>query len=225
MTRLNTYIVRHDTGLAPNPFWGWCTLAVCTPNHQGARVEPGDWIVGFLDKKRGHKFLYAMEISECIHMDAYFKDKRFKNKKPRIRGTCMQKCGDNFYSLDAQGHWKQHRTCFHKGEVGKDTKNPWVFVSRKFWYLGKEAQTVPEHLRPGVGGRGVRVNHPEGLVKQFKDWVLRSFNEGVSALPCDMKECGCGPISRKRDTLIARDICGNGKNIKVSVGGCHERTR
>jgi hypothetical protein len=35
-TKLRSYIVRVDTGLAPNPFWGFCTLALCTPNHQGS---------------------------------------------------------------------------------------------------------------------------------------------------------------------------------------------
>ena len=38
-TRLCSYVVRHDKGLAPNPFWGYCTLAVCTPNHAGVRLE------------------------------------------------------------------------------------------------------------------------------------------------------------------------------------------
>jgi hypothetical protein len=64
MGQLYTYVVKNDTGLAPNPFLGWCTLAVCTPNHQGSKVEPGGWIAGFLDKQHGHKFLYAMEVSE-----------------------------------------------------------------------------------------------------------------------------------------------------------------
>jgi hypothetical protein len=31
-------------GLALNPYWDWCTLAVCTPNRQGARLgRRGDW--------------------------------------------------------------------------------------------------------------------------------------------------------------------------------------
>ncbi|MDA8156798.1 MAG: hypothetical protein M0Z52_10180 [Actinomycetota bacterium] len=192
MSRLYTYIVKHDTGIAPNPFWGWCTLAVCTPNHQGSRVEPGDWIAGFLDKKRDYKFLYAMIVSECIHMDAYFKDKRFLNKRPRVRGTLIQRHGDNFYSFDSQGQWQQHKTDFHKDPdlQIKDTKHPWVFVSKKFWYLGKKAHPLPEHLLSLAGGRGTRVNHDEDLVEQFKKWVSHKFREGRSALPNDIKACG-----------------------------------
>ncbi|MCC7484242.1 MAG: hypothetical protein IT529_04575 [Burkholderiales bacterium] len=70
--KLYTYVMRHDAGLAPNPFWGWCTLAVCTPNHQGSRVEPGDWIAGFQDKSRGYRLVYAMEVAERIHMMRHF---------------------------------------------------------------------------------------------------------------------------------------------------------
>ena len=40
--KLYSYIVVHDAGLAPNPFYGWCTLAVCTPNHMGVKVTKGD---------------------------------------------------------------------------------------------------------------------------------------------------------------------------------------
>ena len=96
--RLRSYIVRHDKGLAPNPFWDWCTLAVCTPNHQGSRLDVGDWIAGFLEKKRGYKFLYAMEISEILGLDEYFRDPRFSAKKPNLRGSWTKRCGDNFYS-------------------------------------------------------------------------------------------------------------------------------
>ena len=195
MNQLYTYVVTNDTGLAPNPFWGWCTLAVCTPNHQGSRVEPGDWIAGFLDKQNDHRFLYAMEVSERIHMDVYFKDKRFNNKKPRTHGTWMQRCGDNFYSLDPLGRWQQQETSFHAGPefTKKDTKNPWVFAATKFWYLGREAHPLPDHLRPLAGGRGARVNHPDGLGDEFKSWVVQNFRQGVTALPRDIERGGCGP--------------------------------
>jgi hypothetical protein len=191
--------------LAPNPFWGWCTLAVCTPNHQGSKIEPSDWIAGFLDKEHGHQFLYAMEVSERIHMDAYFKDKRFSDKKPRVRGSWMQRCGDNLYSLDAQGRWQQHETLFHSGlaEREKDTKNPWVFVATKFWYLGREAHPLPDKFKPLAGGRGSRVNHASSLIEHFKRWVQRNFSEGVTALPRDVERWGCGANPSLQPTSLA----------------------
>jgi hypothetical protein len=64
MIRLYTCIARVDSGLAPNPFWGWCTLAVCTPNHQGSAGKLGDWIAGFSPKGTGHRFVYAMALDD-----------------------------------------------------------------------------------------------------------------------------------------------------------------
>lgn len=208
MSKLYTYIVQKDTGLAPNPFWGYCTLAVCTPNHQGSRVMPGDWIAGFLAKEHGHKFLYAMEVSERVHMDDYFRDKRFAEKKPRIRGTAMQpmqQCGDNFYSLDDHSNWRQHPNLYHVGMLETDTRKPWVFVAKRFWYLGLVAHSLPDQLRPLVGGRGARCTHPENLVQAFKEWVGSNFSEGITAMPRDFASAGCHIKSASRPV---RSICG-----------------
>ena len=82
MSNLYTYVMPHDAGLAPNPFWGFCTLAVCTPNHQGSRAKRGDWIAGVSDKRRGYKLIHVMEVDERVHMNDYFHDERFAAKKP-----------------------------------------------------------------------------------------------------------------------------------------------
>ena len=44
--RLCSYVVKYDTGFAPNPFWRYCTLMGCTPNHQDIKAVKGDWIIG-----------------------------------------------------------------------------------------------------------------------------------------------------------------------------------
>ena len=43
--RIFRYVVRFDSGAAPNPFGGWCSLAICKP---GIRRTAGvtDWIIG-----------------------------------------------------------------------------------------------------------------------------------------------------------------------------------
>jgi hypothetical protein len=187
MRTLCTYILTNDTGLAPNPFWGWCTLAVCTPNRQGARLEAGDWIAGFSTKNRGNRLVYVMEIASRIHMQAYFDDPRFAPKKPDIRGTWKDRCGDNFYSQDSEGFWKQHRNRFHLGSdyLIKDTRRPFVFVSRKYWYFGSNAVAVPDEFVSLIGQRGIRVRHPEGLTLKFVEWLESGFEPGVRGLPND----------------------------------------
>ena len=69
--RLCSYIVSYDAGFAPNPFWDYCTLAVCTPNHQGCTSIKGDWFIGVSPKDRGNQLIYAMQISEKMDFDEY----------------------------------------------------------------------------------------------------------------------------------------------------------
>ena len=206
MSNLYTYVMQHDSGLAPNPFWGACTLAVCTPNHQGSKVVPGDWIAGFQNKAHGYKLIHAMEIEERLDMDAYFRDPRFEAKRPNLRGTWQQQCGDNFYSRSSSGEWVQHANQYHcsAGDLIKDTKHPWVFVARRFWYFGGAGPSVPNDLRSLAGGRGARVNHPPGSVEQFKAWVSGAFPEGISARPRDAKLRGCAPTTKAAPRISNR---------------------
>jgi len=48
MTKICFYRMTDDTGFAPNPFHGYCTVATCTPNHMRGRtrLREGDYIVG-----------------------------------------------------------------------------------------------------------------------------------------------------------------------------------
>jgi hypothetical protein len=173
--------------MAPNPFWGICTLAVCTPNHQGSRLDVGNWIAGFLTKERGYKFLYAMEISEILGLDEYFRDQRFASKKPKLSGSWRERCGDNFYSRRDDGTWIQHENIFHMDEQSKrqDTKHARVFIGQRFWYRGRSAEPVPVRFAPLAGRRGARVNHEPGLVSEFCAWVSTEFEPGIAAVPND----------------------------------------
>lgn len=207
MPRLFTYVVRHDTGLAPNPFWGWCTLAVCTPNHQGSRVQPGDWIAGFSEKRLGYRLIYAMEVEERIHMDAYLRDPRFAAKKPRRNGSWQERCGDNFYSQRPDGSWQQHPNELHIGDdfLRRDTRHPFVFAGRRFCYLGRDAVELPARFLPLAGGRGARVNHPPDLAAAFVRWVRDALPSGVVAPPRDADRGGCGPRTGRRTPELTAD--------------------
>jgi hypothetical protein len=207
MSDLYTYVMQHDTGLAPNPFWGTCTLAVCAPNHKGSRAKRGDWIAGVSDKSRGYKLIFIMEVDERVHMNDYFHDERFTAKKPILDGTTQQQCGDNFYSLDVNGLWIQHPNLYHTDPdcLAQDTRKPCVFVARRFWYLGCKAVVMPEKFLSMFGGRWVRVRHrsPE-LVACFKAWVQTSLKQGVNALPRDFEDDGCSPPSAPATTNFRR---------------------
>lgn len=186
MATLCTYVLTKDKGLAPNPYWGYCTLAVCTPNRQGARLSSGDMIAGFRKKSEANKLIYAMELSEVLDMDEYFHDERFLQKRPDLRGNWKQRCGDNFYSRNLDGTWRQHRNRFHIGDayLRKDTRRSKVFIGERYWYFGRGALELPDEFLPLIGARGIRVKHPNALVVRFREW-LGGMKEGIHALPAN----------------------------------------
>lgn len=134
--KICTYVMMTDSGLAPNPFWGTCTLAICTPNHTGARIDKGDWIAGFLSRRRGGGLVYAMKVDEILHFDEYYRDPRFRQKRPVKRGRWPKPVGDNMYYLEDGTRWMQHPTNFHTDSKNKDTTHPYVFISSDFYYFG-----------------------------------------------------------------------------------------
>ena len=103
MTRIYSYVVRYDSGFAPNPFYGYCTLATCKPPIRRA-ANIGDWVVGSGSNdrsiRRGGRMVYAMRVTEVITFDEYSEDPRFEPKKPYRRGSRKQSCGDNIYFRD-----------------------------------------------------------------------------------------------------------------------------
>ena len=79
--KLFSYVVTHDTGFSPNPFWGYCTLADCKPAVRRT-ANVGDWIVGLSPRAKGNTVVYAMEVDEILDYASYFRDKRFAHKIP-----------------------------------------------------------------------------------------------------------------------------------------------
>jgi hypothetical protein len=187
--KIYSYIVVHDYGFAPNPFHGWCTLAACTPNHMGVKAKKDDWIVGFDDAHHGHNLVYAMQIDAVLHFDKYHSDRRFRPKIPAQGGGWPNRCGDNLYFLTPTGKWDRVRSPFHQDPelFRKDTKHPYVFVSRHFFYFGREAIPLPKHFRVLVHARqGCKSRHDPAVVVQFVAWLERAFEPGLMADPRDV---------------------------------------
>ncbi len=202
--RLCSYVVKADRGLAPNPFWGYCTLAVCTPNHMGIRAEPGDWFLGTTTSKRGNKLLYAMEVFERLYFDVYFKDSRFRKKKPVINGTWRQRCGDNIYFKDEAGNWKQHPSLFHRNKdiIKKDLKFPYVYISKHFYYFGDKTFNIPEKYESLIWkNQGVKCNHDIKSVKDIVNWLRTNFKPGIHGVPIDRERKARANKNSKRCQL------------------------
>ena len=221
MPRLYTYILPYDTGFAPNPFHGFCTLATCKPIiRRKAKIE--DWIAGTGSKQKGQDghLVFAMRVDEIPSFDEYWSDRRFQGKKPSRVGSLEQKSGDNIYHRDPdKKSWIQEPGfhsladgCPDMNHVKRDTRYPRVLISKSFVYYGHNAIEIPYVYRDWEGSdvcassQGYRCNFAEDLRDDFVNWLASQVHIGIAGEPTDRQTCSPGKL------------CGSGSGL---VGGHH----
>lgn len=200
MARIHSYVVRYDSGFAPNPFYGYCTLATCKPSiRKGADI--GDWVVGSgsndRNVRRGGHLVYAMRVTETMTFDEYEVDTRFESKKPYRNGSRKQSCGDNIYFRTSPAAAWQQRDSFHSrpdgslnpDHVTRDTGVNRVLVSNDFVYFGGEGPKFPEELRDQQvrplckTGIGLTTFDDPQLVKTLERWIRSLGVSGYQGAP------------------------------------------
>lgn len=176
--KLYTYIVASDTGFAPHPFDNYLSLACCKPViRRTAKIK--DWIIGLgsVNNVGNEKIIYAMEVTEKIHFNDYYKDKRFKNR------------ADNIYHI-SKGEWKQKENNFHnENDIKHDTNTEFVLISDNYYYFGKNAIPIPDEFKNNIkGGRGHRNNYSGVFIHKVLAWLKENYSPGIYAKPCDYKK-------------------------------------
>lgn len=197
------YKVNHDYGLAPNPFHGYCTLAVCKSQiRKSARLNIGDWIIGISGKKIGatNKLIFAMKLEEKITFDDYWNDKRFVNKKPIVNGSLMQMYGDNFYHTE-NGEWIQENSAHsssngnindeyitNNNHLKRDTGGKFVLISQHFYYFGDNAPEIPESSK-GKFKKLINYTYsmPDEIKRDFAS-LLKKCSTGIHGDPASWKD-------------------------------------
>lgn len=198
--KLYSYIVARDFGFAPNPFFGFCTLATCKPKiRSGATI--GDWIIGTGAKSRYNlagRLIYAMQASDILDFDTYWNDPRFIRKRPNLNGSLKVIYGDNIYHREGK-RWMQSDShhSFENGRPNKanikwDTSVNRVLVATKFVYWGKAAPVIPKPFRSFsrtgedicCKARGHR-NLGEELAVAFASWLEQTGKWGVQGEPLE----------------------------------------
>lgn len=184
---LYSYIVRHDSGFAPNPFWGYCTLACCKPVIRRT-AEVGDWIVGLSPRASGNRIIYAMRVDEILPFIQYFQDPRFKLKIPDYSKRVVCGRGDNIYVSLPNGSFRQLRSmhsngnCQNLDKKRQDLRGKNVLVSNTFWYFGRTALRLPHRFKELIVGRGHKNSFPLNRVSAFHRF-LAGQQSGVNAPP------------------------------------------
>jgi len=199
--RLHSYVVRYDSGFAPNPFYGYCTLATCKPDIRKT-AQVGDWIVGCgsacKEVRRRGRLVYAMHVAEALDFAAYWADPRFQRKKPLRNGSFKQSCGDNIYFRDSAGAWDQLDS-FHSRpdgspnakHIARDTGTDRVLIAQEYYYCGGHGPMLPAHLRNFQGldichnGRGRSAFDNQALIAAVAVWCRSLGVAGYLGAPWD----------------------------------------
>ncbi|WP_444436508.1 hypothetical protein [Pseudomonas sp. A6] len=192
--RLLKYVMTHDSGLAPNPFFGVCSLALCTPNHRKAKLLPGDWVVGHSSKSTGRRLVYAMQLTKVLSMDEYFK--AFPEKRPDPDGSLEQRSGDNLYFRE-NGRWLRVPSAEHNDvESFRNDQGCPVYLAEgddHFWYFGAanpmpEIQGFADRFPWLIHGRqGCAYIDDVERIQVFAEWLSSLKRSGCLGNPRDQQ--------------------------------------
>ena len=191
--RLSAYIVKYDTGFAPNPFGRFCTLACCKPGIR-RNAKKDDIIVGTASAhlpKPGH-LIYAMGVREVLPYERYWCDSRFAARKPTQKSQISRR-GDNIWYCK-KGKWHVVDDAFHDVQHrDHDTGGENVLVATEFYYFGRNAIAVPRRFQSLLATTQGHKNTGDcQQINRFWQWVQeQSRKRGRIALPCDYNEEAC----------------------------------
>ena len=171
--KLFSYVVDHDTGFAPNPYHGICTLTHCKTSDMIFTSDVGDWIIGTSglrsDVSIGEhgRLIYAMRIDNKITRAEYYSDSSYKCKIPSSDGSYEMRCGDNL-------------------EQCRNDHTP-ALISNHFYYFGRLAKRFPKRfVEYPIEKKGPKYKYKmftEEFIKDFMKW-LEQYPRGRHGNPC-----------------------------------------
>ena len=173
--RVFSYVVASDSGFAPNPFHGVCTLACCKPMIR-RKARSGDLIVGM--SRRCERVVYAMRVDRVMGFDAYWNDPLCAMKRPLMGSTkCRDRRGDNIYEPLPSGGFHQlwsphsHKDGENEKHKRRDLGGEQVLLGERFAYFGKEGPPLPSNLAFLHTGRGHRCSFSDPQVAAVAEWL------------------------------------------------------
>ncbi len=192
------YKLTRDYGFAPNPFFGYCTLACCKP-HIRDRASVGDWIIGTgaIENHLIYHLIFLMRVTEKMTFEEYWNDVRFKMKKPVLNGSLKQMHGDNIYYKE-NGNWCQMNShhSFYEGKLNEanlkqDLSGNSILISNDFVYLGRKHFRVPERyveLCPNSKQRDYITIQNNSLADEFIGFIRKKYLSGLNGEPINWIE-------------------------------------
>ncbi|WP_045687732.1 hypothetical protein [Hymenobacter sp. AT01-02] len=186
---LYSYVLRYDSGDAPNPYGGICTLAICKPAiRRTAKV--GDWIIGtgskcsrvgnHVEDMAGY-LVYAMRVSRKLTLEEYdhYSKQELTIKIPghkEHRHLSENVAGDSLYDYTriVNGHPQHRGGLVHQNfdlQI-RDWRGLYVLLSNEFYYFGREPRALPDHLQRMVKkGQGHYRRTDPNEIEAFEYWI------------------------------------------------------
>lgn len=212
MATLFSYTVDSDTGFAPNPFHGVCTLACCKPVIR-RKAKKGDYVIGHAGKGDGYRIIYAMKVTDKKTFNQYWNDENFRIKRPDMSAGGKKALGDNIYHWDdGLQEYRQEHSCHSNPDGTENLKNKrhdtkgddyWVLISTNFVYWGRQSPKAPGfHMDIVKHGPGHRCRFDSKTVETFIKWFDRQkkgrLGMPTTPLPDPMpKPAGAGKQRKK----------------------------
>lgn len=178
MTRIYRYVLKNDSGMAPNPRKGLLTLATCKPEIR-KRAKVGDWVMANYPSPQNKRVAWVGKIERCVPVRLYASE--FSE-----RDDALHEIGPHGEPQRIQG---KHEW-YHQGteERRKDRSgNVLVFDMRQCWYFGADGRSIDSALKHLIAyGQGHRVkNRKSGDLNLLKVWLTKQDEPGIHAEPRD----------------------------------------
>ena len=191
-----SYKITRDYGFAPNPFWGYCTLANCKPKIR-KKANIGDWIIGTGAKTTNLEYhlIFIMQVTEITEFQNYWDDQRFQCKKPNISGSLVQMHGDNIYNKQNE-NWNQidsHHSypngVINKRNLKQDLGGKYILISELFYYFGNAHFELPDEYKSLCCKYRDRCKFKENdLSTHFLNWISENYEQGIHGDPIDWND-------------------------------------
>jgi Nucleotide modification associated domain 2 len=203
MPRLFTYTIPIDDGAAPNPFRGMCSLAICKPGIRRV-AKRGDWVAGLGSKGApsgdlSGRLVYAMCVEEVLSLKEYDEQAadRWPHRIPNLGSADLsERLGDCIYDYSRSGSL-QRPGVHDSRNVETDLSGMNALLSWEFYYFGKSAIPLPDHLLHICHQtRGHRSDLNAPYLDSFVTWV-HTLTLGMHGWPdytIDWRSavsCGC----------------------------------
>lgn len=191
-----SYVISRDYGFAPNPFFGFCTLATCKPDIRKS-AQIGDWIfgTGSVTLNCKNTLIYAMQVTDKITYDTYWKEQKYSIKKPIMNGSLVQMYGDNIYHqekdvwVQADSHHSNDDGSINYDNLNRDTGSENILISENFYYFGKSHIQIPINLISEVCKERQGFKYIDEIEAQkFLKYISENYEKGYHDNPIQFEQ-------------------------------------